>query len=327
MGDPRAFFIHMKYFSYCITLCLLLISSIANAQLYRNEIGLKSDNDSYLGQGSDRYYTNGLFISFRHALEQKKLPQHLEKITYELSLGQKIFNPYSGFAPDPVTQDRPFAGYLYAEAAVNWFYSNESIVKTSLQIGTTGKNSLAEAGQKFLHDTFPFYRIEGWDYQIKNELSINISGQYTKLISRLADNKVDLSFEGYANLGTTFNGAGAGLLFRTGNLNQLFNSAYTNSVIGNRAKTKATVKREFYFYAKPQLNLVVHDATIQGSLFNNESPVTFNQKPLVFAQQLGLDYTTQRFTVDFSVILKTKEIKSLARAHSWGSIGLSYRFD
>jgi lipid A 3-O-deacylase len=317
----------MKYTGYSFLLFLLLLSTLSNAQIYKNELGLKSDNDSYLGQGSDRYYTNGLFFNFRHALDQQKLPQDLEKKTYEISLGQKMYNPYSGYAPDPATHDRPFAGYLYAEAAVNWFYSDESIIKASAQIGTTGKNSLGEAGQKLLHSAFGFYDIEGWDYQIKNELALNLSGQYTKLLSRIADNAVEFSFEGYANLGTTFSGAGAGLLFRTGSLNQLFNSAYTNSVIGNHAKTKALVKREIFFYAKPQLNFVAYDATIQGSLFNNDSPVTFNQKPVVFAQQLGLNYSSQRFTFDYSVIFKTKEIKSNARAHQWGSVSLFYRFN
>jgi lipid A 3-O-deacylase len=317
----------MKYTGYTLLLFLLFISIGVHSQTYKSELGLRSDNDSYLGQGSDRYYTNGLFFNFRHALDQQNLPQGLEKKTYEISLGQKLFNPYSGDAPDPATQDRPFAGYLYAEGAMNWFYSNESIIKASAQIGTTGKNSLGEAGQKLLHNTFGFYDIAGWDYQIKNELVLNLSGQYTKLLTRIADNAVEFSFEGYANLGTTFTGAGAALLFRTGSLNQLFNSAYTNAVIGNHAKTKALVKREFFFYAKPQLNFVAYDATIQGSLFNNNSPVTFSQKPLVFAQQIGADYSSQRFTVDFSVIFKTKEIKSTAKAHQWGSLGLFYRFD
>jgi lipid A 3-O-deacylase len=317
----------MIYTGYTLLLFLLFISIGVHSQTYKSELGLRSDNDSYLGQGSDRYYTNGLFFNFRHALDQQNLPQGLEKKTYEISLGQKLFNPYSGDAPDPATQDRPFAGYLYAEGAMNWFYSNESIIKASAQIGTTGKNSLGEAGQKLLHNTFGFYDIAGWDYQIKNELVLNLSGQYTKLLTRIADNAVEFSFEGYANLGTTFTGAGAALLFRTGSLNQLFNSAYTNAVIGNHAKTKALVKREFFFYAKPQLNFVAYDATIQGSLFNNNSPVTFSQKPLVFAQQIGADYSSQRFTVDFSVIFKTKEIKSTAKAHQWGSLGLFYRFD
>lgn len=317
----------MKYSGYALLLSLLFLSLAAQSQTYKNELGLRSDNDSYLGQGSDRYYTNGLFFNFRHALDQQKLPEGLEKKTYEISLGQKMYNPYSGDAPNPATQDRPFAGYLYAEAAMNWFYSNESIIKTSAQIGTTGKNSLGEAGQKLLHRTFGFYDIAGWDYQIKNELALNLSGQYTRLLTRAAGDAVEFSFEGYANLGTTFSGAGAGILFRTGSLNQLFNSAYTNAVIGNHAKTKTLVKREFFFYAKPQLNVVAYDATIQGSMFNNNSPVTFSQKPLVFAQQIGADYSSARFTVDFSVIFKTREIKSAARAHQWGSLGLYYRFD
>jgi len=317
----------MKYTGFYLLLFLFLFSTFTYAQNFKNELGLKSDNDSYLGQGSDRYYTNGLFLNFRHALDQQKLPQGLEKKTYEITLGQKMYNPYSGYAPDPATQDRPFAGYLYAEGAMNWFYNNETILKTSVQIGTTGKNSLAEAGQELLHRVIGFYDLGGWDYQIKNELALNLSAQYTRLLGRVADNAVEFSFEGYGNLGTTFTGAGAGLLFRTGSLNQLFNSAYTNAVIGNNAKTKALVKREFFFYAKPQLNLVGYDATIQGSLFNNNSPVTFGQKPLVFAQQLGVDYSSQRFTFDFGVIFKTKEVKSVARAHQWGSISMFYRFD
>ena len=317
----------MKYTGYSILFFLLFFSSFAYSQSFKNEIGFKSDNDSYLAQGSDRYYTNGLFVYFRHATDQQKLKAGLEKKTYEISAGQMMFNPYSGYAPDPAKQDRPFAGYLYAGGTMNWFYSDESIISAGAQIGTTGKNSLGEAGQKLLHKTFGFYDVGGWDYQIKNELTVNLSAQYTKLLTRTAGNAVEFSFEGYANLGTTFSGVGAGLLFRTGNLNQLFNSAYTHAVTGNNAKTKSLVKREMFFYAKPQLNIVAYDATIQGSMFNNNSPVTFNQKPVVFAQQLGIDYSVDRFTADFGVLFKTKEIKSVARAHQWGSVTVSYRFN
>ena len=325
---PGLFFlIYMNQNKLSILLLLLLSTAIASAQTYKNEFGFKSDNDSYLGQGSDRYYTNGLFINFRRALDQQKLPEGLEKKTYEITVGQKMYNPYSGYAPDPAKQDRPFAGYLYAEGAMSWFYSNESILKTSVQIGTTGKNSLAQAGQKLLHRTFGFYDTGGWDYQIKNELTLNLSAQYSKLLARVADHAVEFSFEGYANLGTTFDGAGAGILFRTGSLNQLFNSAYTNAAIGNNAKTKSLVKREIFFYAKPQLNVVAYDATIQGSLFNSDSPVTFDQKPVVFAQQLGINYSSDRFTIDYGVLFKTKEIKSNARAHQWGTISAFYRFN
>ncbi|MGY4384918.1 lipid A 3-O-deacylase [Pedobacter sp. UYP24] len=313
-----------------IQLLLVLFAFLGlklSAQNYKNEFGFKSDNDSYLAQGSDRYYTNGLFISFRRATNQTKLKQGIEKKIYELSIGQKIYNPISGYAPNPATHDRPFAGYLYASGGLSWFKTNEQILKVTAEIGTVGPSSLAEAGQKLLHKTVGFYELAGWEYQIKDEVAVNISAQYTKLIHRLAGNAADLSFEGYANAGTTFSGAGAGILLRAGNINQLFNSAYTNAAIGNNAKTKGLVPSEVFFYAKPQLNFIAYDATIQGSLFKNNSPITFDVKPVVFAQQVGFNYSSQRFTFDFGVIFKTKEIKSSAMAHQFGSISMFYRFN
>lgn len=317
----------MKYSGYFFFFLLLLQSFSGRTQSYRNEFGLTSDNDSYLGQGSDKYYTNGLFLNFRHAADQQHLKVGLEKKIYTFSLGQQMFNPYSGYAPDPAKQDRPFAGYLFAEAGLQLLYSNERILKTSVQIGTTGKNSLAEAGQKLLHRTFGFYDTGGWDQQIRSELAINAAVQYTQLLTRFAAEAVDVSLESYANLGTTFSGAGAGLLFRTGKINQLFNTAYTHAVISNQPKTKALVKQEIFFYARPLLNFVAYDATIQGSLFNNNSPVTFGTKPVVFSQLLGVNYSSQRFSADYSVTFKTREVKSTAPAHQFGTISLAYRFN
>lgn len=317
----------MKYSGYFFCLFILCQSVFVKAQDFRNELGLSSDNDSYLGQGSDKYYTNGLFLNYRHAVNQQQLKPGLEKKIYAFALGQQMFNPYSGFAPDPAKHDRPFAGYLFAEAAVQYLYSNERVLKTSVQLGTTGKNSLAQSGQKFLHDTFGFYETAGWEQQIRNELAINLAAQYQHLLTRFADDVVDISLDSYVNLGTTFSGAGAGLLFRTGQLNQLFNSAYTNATIGNQAKTKALVKREIFFYAKPQLNLVAYDATIQGSMFNDNSPVTFDAKPVVFSGLLGINYSSQRFTADYSMTFKSKEVKSTAAAHQFGTIRLAYRFN
>jgi hypothetical protein len=238
-----------------------------------------------------------------------------------------IFNPRSGYRPDPATQDRPFAGYLYFGGALSWFHSDEHMLKAGLQLGTTGPNSLAQDGQELLHRTIGFYEPEGWDYQIKNEAAINASVQYVQLLQRAANAKTDFSFEGYANAGTTFSGAGAGLLFRAGNMEQLFSSASYDARVGTAANAGAGQRHELFFYAKPQLNIVAYDATIQGSMFSNNSPITFGVKPLVFAQHIGVNYSTGRLTLDFKAIFKTKEIKSNASAHQFGSITVNYRFN
>jgi len=297
------------------------------AQNYKNEFGFKSDNDAYLFYGQDRYYTNGLFINFRHASDQRKLGPNLEKVIWEFTAGQKMYNPITGSLPNPNRHDRPFAGYLFAGSSVNLFTKKESILKFGLELGTVGPDALGEDAQELLHKIVGFYEIRGWEYQIKNELAANLTAQYTKLLTRSKSNKVDLAVEGYANIGTTFSGAGAGILFRAGRINQLFNSAYTNSAISNNSMTAKLVKRELFFYAKPQINFVAYDATVKGSMFNNDSPVTFDTKPIVFAQQLGFNYSSPRFTIDYSVLFKSKEVKSTAKAHQYGTIAMYYRFN
>jgi len=317
MRDKRSLFLFL----------LLLLSLQAYSQVYKNEFGFQSDNDSYLAQGSDRYYTNGLFIYFRRAVDQSKLSEGLEKKIYEITAGQKMFNPISGQAPNPDRHDRPFAGYLYGGAALTWLTSRESVWKAGIELGTTGPNSLAEDAQELLHSVIGFYEIAGWEYQIRNQVHANFSLQYTKLIGRSAGGSTDFSFDGYVHGGTIFNAAGAGILFRTGRINQLFNSGSHHASIGHQPKTKGLTEREFFFYAKPELSYIAYDATIQGSLFNDDSPITYGVKPLVFAQTLGMNYSSKRFTFDFGIVIKSKELKSRAYAHQYGSISMYYRFD
>jgi lipid A 3-O-deacylase len=307
---------------------LLLITAITsvNAQEYKNEFGFRSDNDAYLWYGQDRYYTNGLFVYFRRAVDQQKLKGNLEKVTYELSAAQKMFNARSGNRPNPLTHDRPFAAHLYAGAQANLFYKNESLLKVGFNIGVIGQNALGEEAQELLHRIVGFYEIEGWDYQIASGLGINANLQFAKLLHRSNNNTVDFTLDTYANLGTTYTGAGVGVVFRAGDINQHFNSAHYNSSIANKRKTKKLKKREFYFYAKPQLNYAAYDATVQGSLTNSRSPVTFGIRPIVFSQSIGINYSSPRFTVDYSLIFLSKEIKSTAKAHQYGSISMFYRF-
>lgn len=294
---------------------------------FKNEFGFQSDNDAYLFYGQDQYYTNGLMIYFRRATDQSRLNQKLEKFTYEISAGQKMFNPHSGSENLTQYQDRPFAGYLYTGFKTGFFYKSEELVKTGIELGTLGPNSLAEDAQKLLHKMVGFYEIEGWQYQIANALSANLSVQYSSLLHRSSNNRNDFILETYLQGGTSFTGAGLGISWRTGNLNQLFHSAYTQASVGNGVKTVPLVKRESFFYAKPQLSFVAYDATIQGSLLNSNSPLTYSPKPLVFVQQLGYMYSSDRFTFDFGLTFKSKELKSTALPHQYGSITMLYRFN
>lgn len=304
------------------------IYAIAQPPSFKNEFGFRSENDSYLAYGQDRYYTNGLFIYFRRATDQGRLDKKLNKIIWEAEAGQKMYNAQSGNVPDISFVDRPFAGYLYLGGNVNFLFYSENSLKVSLQAGTIGPAAKGKEAQELLHDIVGFYEINGWQWQVNNEAALNASANYKYFLFRNKTGKLDLGIESYVNIGNTFSGAGAGLMFRTGSLNQLFHSASTESTVSHNSRSKDLVDKEFFFYAKPMLHYIAYDATIEGGLFREDKgPVVFGVKPLVFSQQAGVIYSKNRWTADFSLIFKSREVKSMARPHQYGSASLNYRFN
>ena len=305
----------------------LIISARSFAQTHVNEVGIKSDNDSFLAQGSDRYYTNGIFIYYRHALKVKDQDTaKLKNKVLGFELGHKIYNAQSGRIPNEEYVDRPFAGYLYAGINLNLLYANESNLKLGAQVGVIGPGSGGYEIQKFIHNTFGFYQLNGWQYQIHDGAQLNLSAEYNRLLTR--GNGVDLSFNGYGNLGNGFTGAGAGLMLRLGDFNQLFSSVSTQSTATRVDDSKLLHKREFFAYYKPALNYVAYDATIQGSLFNSHSPaeITMDQKPIVISNQIGVAYTASHWVFDLSIIFRSKEAQYTVRSQQWGSLTALYRF-
>ncbi len=290
---------------------------------HRHELAVRSDNDAYLWYGQDRYYTNGLFLNYRFSPAKNTKGSALKSRIFSLELGQKIYNPRSGYSPDPFYHDRPFAAYLYGAIGSTLFYKNESLLRLNLDAGILGPKALGKEAQTLLHKLVGFYEIAGWEYQIGSAVGINFKADYARLLYRDEDQHSELSLESQIALGTIYDFAGLGILFRLGSPKQLSESSYYH---GNLGLKQANQKKEVYFYAKPQLKYVLYDASFEGSLFEQNSPITFAPKPLVFSQQLGFNYSSQRFTIDYSMVFLSKELKSKAKAHQYGSIALAYRF-
>jgi lipid A 3-O-deacylase len=324
--------------SYILLFICCFAVTAAFAQTHRDEVGIQTDNDSYLAAGSDRYYTNGLFLYFNHALKVKSPDSTaLQNKILGFELGQKIYTPQAGYIPSTIFVDRPFAGYLYAASSLNLLFENESNIKLSAQIGIIGPASLGEAAQDLTHRILGQYKGEGWQYQIKNNPELNLSMVYNKLLAR--GSAIDLSLTSYANLGTGFTGAGVGPLLRIGDFNQLFHSQSTQSNVIANENTKPLHPSELFFYYKPQINVVAYDATIEGGLFESHnhddeyyyyynSEVVRTIEPVIFSQQLGAVYSTSRWVYDLSATFRTKDTKEMTHpTHQWGSLEVLYRFN
>ena len=315
---------------FCAILFIIKIvysTALCQTKNYKYEIGFKSDNDAYLATTQDRYYTNGLFIYLRTALKTPKDTARLLKKILSFSIGQKMYNAHSGQTSNIEKVDRPFAAYLYGSTALQLHYRNEKFLRAELQLGTIGPSALGKEGQELIHNTVGFYRIDGWQYQVNDEFGINLNLDYQRLLYRTKNQRSDFSLPLQLRIGNTFSGINTAILFRTGKLNPFYHSSATESNVSQSAENGLIGDKEFYFFLKPSLDIVFYDASIQGGFFRSDKgPVTYEPIPLIFCQELGASYTKNRWSFNFSLLFKSREVKSKASAHQYGSAGILYRF-
>lgn len=306
-------------------LLFLIFTTTLFSQNKSGEIGILIDNDLFTSTVNDQYYTNGIEIFYRFLNQNEN--QNINKKITELKFGQYIYNPHTVEAASIRKHDRPFAGYVFVEAGLHKFYQNESVLKMTGQVGVVGPSSGAEEFQKLFHKAFGYKNVEGWNYQIHNALAVQGNLFYSKKIfpSKFSQN-VDFSLQGEANFGTVLNGITAGPLarFSLKKLLPFYDSNLHNASL-NADKLKYTEQSEFYFYINPNINYQVYDATIQGSMFNNDSPVTFDLRPLRFYGEAGFKYRKNHWNLHYLFIYRSKEVDNIRNeGYFYGSIGASY---
>ncbi|MDI1256857.1 MAG: lipid A deacylase LpxR family protein [Flavobacterium sp.] len=288
------------------------------------EIGMISDNDLYFSSVNDKYYTNGFEFYYRYTNKKKK--DNVNKKMTEFKIGQYIFVPYTRFAVEVSRNDRPFAGYLFAEAGRNLFYQNESVLKMNLQLGFVGPNAFGEETQHFFHKNFGYKRIYGWENQIRNAFAVQGNVFYSKKIFPHFNKKIDFHVLADVNFGTVLNGANAGILSRF-SLKTLL-PVYNSNLYGASANADSKVykeEREFYFYVNPGVNYQLYDTTVQGSLFDDNSPVTRSIIPFRFTGEAGFKYRKNNWNLSYVFVYKGKEVRMPRNTgYFYGSITIGH---
>lgn len=308
-------------------LYFLLIFTISAVAQRPAEIGLITDNDLYTSLENDQYYTNGLELYYRY-LGKHKSEKVAKRIT-EFRVGQYIYNPQSPKAVDINVNDRPFAGYLFAEAGINKFFMNEDVLKMNFQAGVVGPESGAEALQKGLHNLFGYHKVEGWEYQIRTAAALQANVFYSKKILKAHfHEKVDFHAWGDINAGTIWMGASAGVMARV-SLKSLLTPMYDSALHGAalfREKEKYE-QSEIFLYFSPSVNYQEYDATIQGNRFRDAdiNPITFPLIPFRFNAEGGIKWRRQNWSYSYSIHYRGKELSnSVITGHYYGSINIGY---
>lgn len=290
------------------------------------EIGLITDNDLYASPINDQYYTAGLEIFYRY-LGNTHNEKVAKKIT-EFRIGQYIYNPQSVRAEDINVNDRPFAGYLFAEAGINTFYQNESVLKLSFQAGVLGPEAGGEAVQKGLHKIMGYPTVRGWQHQITSTVALQADVFYShKILGNRFKEKVDFHLLGELNVGTIWNSASIGGMMRISlkkPLQAMYNSSLHGAVL-NKDKEMYKEHRELFLYLNPNVQYMQYDATILGSHFNDTSPVTFPLIPFRFNAEVGVKYRYNNWNYSYSFNYRGKELSNnVITGFYYGSIQVSY---
>src|SRR5690606_21645767 len=69
---------------------------------------------------------------------------------------------------------------------------------------------------------------------------------------------------------------------------------------------------ELFVYIMPALNYQVYDATIQGSLFNEDSPITYDLIPVRFQGEVGIKYRKNNWDLSYAIVYRGKEARNEA---------------
>lgn len=292
---------------------------------FTKEISAITDNDNYLLQKRDGYYTNGFYFSYQY-LARASDPR-TQKAIMRFELGQMIFNPYKYSITRPAEMDRPFAGYLYLKATRSRFFARGNNLQYGLAAGIMGPGSRASQVQRAYHKLIRIYEVPGWGYQLKNEVGVNLYAQYTHPLfapPRPAQ-IIDLHAVARANLGNTFTNATAGFLLRIGKMENSAQSVSWNSRL-HAAKPVYRGKAEFFIFFQPEVMVQGYNATLQGGLFRSDKgPVTVPLQPVLYQQRVGIAYAQGRFSVVLADVHRSKEAKGMRRKENYGSVMVGYR--
>ena len=248
--------------SFTVLGILLFSCAISSQETAKHQFELRHDNDLFTF--TDRYYTSGLFLSYRTVLTKVLFANSDEQLDLELS--QLTYTPREIGDTDSDIFDRPYAGFLGINSRYSIAHNNE-LFDLSFLFGITGLNSGAGGFQRWYHKFFRFLD-PAWVDEINDSFHLNIYASYTKewcLSSvpfgirfalkpsvALGSKDVFFSQEAIAYFGKR----------------EAIKTSIANHRIGNTTS-------ELFFALRGGIKFVNHNGLIEGNLlFEDNSPLT-----------------------------------------------------
>ena len=257
------------------------------------------------------YYSSGIFLSFSALknIDDKKQINHFK-------IGQLIYTPSSRYEINPQLYDYPYSGYLFLELSKQKQISENSSFTFGGNIGITGDASLAKGMQNLYHDLVLDLPHLAWNSQMPQEFQINLAANYFKGF-KIEDN-VSITTKFYSKIGTyqIMTGINVGIL-----IGDLSWTSFSDNIINNS-------NNKLSFYLGTHQKYFFHDYKLEGSLFNDNAPLTMTSNKYRNTIEVGLQKRFKNLQVltTFNSMSKDTEMQRTAR-HPFLKISLSYQLN
>ena len=269
------------------------------------------ENDVFTA--TDKYYTQGIVVEVVTP-SLRRLPTRHLLLTPDHSITRYgIVYEDDGYTASDLKvsailrNDHPYAGTRQLRFFATASDTTRPLrITSSINVGLIGQGAGGKEVQSYIHritgNTIP----QGWHNQIQNDVILN----YEVIAERpLAQQGSHALLTGFAagRIGTYNTAASVGATLMLGRVGSLF----SGSSDGHRG---------LYVYAKPQLNVVGYDATLEGGMLNHSSPYTISAGDIsrfVYRQQVGIVYRSGRHSVEYFRSTATREFRG-GLAHQSG---------
>ncbi|AZQ60142.1 DUF2219 family protein [Maribacter sp. MJ134] len=305
------------FWSLCIW-CVLAPEAIISQGLADNsgpshQIEFRHDNDFLFL--TDRYYSSGLFITYRTLLNKGFLKKGEEQLSFSLS--QEVYTPSQTQATNPEVFDIPYAGFSGLTASWSVAKENE-LISASVLLGVAGPNSGAGGFQRWFHNVVDISESPLWIDELPNSFHANLYfSQIKEWNISSAPLGILFAFKSNLALGTRDIYIEPEGIFYFGKRNEL-----PQSIAYDRIRS---VDREIYVGFRFSYRQVFHNGLLEGNLINNNAAFTTPATNSVL--RLGLDFNNRfkRSDVKFGIRYNTAE-SPLAKAHKYIILAYGYRF-
>jgi len=307
------------------------------------------ENDKFTPGNTDRHYTNGFrldWTSDKATGADHESVRDLLAFLYPLadvragrigfSFGQAIYTPDDTDAYPPPGNDRPYAGWLFAGAALHAETSNvdpetgahdDKLDSVELTLGIVGPHAYGRQVQNEFHSIIGVDASHGWDFQLKDEPAVNMlferrwRPQGYQVLGLEAD---AIPYIG-GSLGNVFDFAGTGAILRIGQgIKNDYGPAHIQPSLSGLEAVEPYKGLWWYAFGGLEGRAVLHNIFLDGNTFADSPNVDRNV--WVGDLQFGLALAYDRYRIALTDVYRSKEFSTQQGSDNFAAINLSVHF-